>query len=161
MKPHLLIAAALTASLAAACTTTTPRSTYIPPSSSSSSGYYPPAPAQRCYDCGQIVRIETVAGARDNSRAGAVLGGIVGAVAGHEIADEDDQSEQNTAAAVGAIGGAVAGNAIENRMIAETYDVHVRMEDGRVLIFNRNSLSGGVREGAYVRVSGRSFDVLD
>ena len=160
MKSHLLIAAALTASLAAACTTTTPRSTYIPPSSSST--YYPPATTgTRCYDCGQIVRIETVVGARQNSRAGAVLGGVVGAVAGHEIADDDDQSEQNTAAVVGAVGGAVAGNAIENRMIAETYDVHVRMEDGRVLIFNRNSLSGGVREGAYVRVSGRSFDVLD
>src|SRR5687768_13625432 len=101
MKPHLLIAAALTASLAAACTTTAPRSsTYYPPQQSSS--YYPPpAQSQRCHDCGQIVRIETVVGARQNSRAGAVLGGIVGAVAGHEIADDDDQSEQNVATAVG------------------------------------------------------------
>ena len=46
-------------------------------------------------------------------------------------------------------------------MIAETYDIHVRMDDGRVLIFNRNSLAGGVREGAYVRVEGTGFDVLD
>lgn len=158
MKSQLLIAAALTASLAA-CTTTTPRSAYVPPSSSA---YYPPpAQSQRCYNCGQIVRIESVAGARQNSRAGAVLGGIVGAVAGHEIADDDDQSEQNVATAVGAVGGAVAGNAIENRMIAQTYDIHVRMDDGRVLIFNRNSLSSGVREGAYVQVTGTNFDVLD
>ena len=56
--------------------------------------------------------------------------------------------------------GAVAGNAIENRMIAETYAIHVRMDDGRTLIFNRNSLGAGVREGAYVRVEGTGFDVL-
>ena len=43
---------------------------------------------------------------------------------------------------------------------AETYAIHVRMDDGRTLIFNRNSLGAGVREGAYVRVEGTGFDVL-
>jgi outer membrane lipoprotein SlyB len=64
------------------------------------------------------------------------------------------------ATAVGAVAGAVAGNAIENRMIAETYNIHVRMDDGRTLVFNRNTLGAGVREGAYVRVDGTGFDVL-
>ena len=90
-----------------------------------------------------------------------MLGGIVGGVAAREIADDESDGRQNTATVVGAAAGAVAGNAIENRMIAETYDIHVRMDDGRVLIFNRNSLAGGVREGAYVRVEGTGFDVLD
>ena len=136
MTSRLLIAAALTASLAACATSTRPGYGYSTPPPSSSA-YYPPAQPQRCDDCGQIVRIESVYGARDNSRAGAVRGGVVGAVAG-----------------------AVAGNAIENRMIAETYAIHVRMDDGRTLIFNRNSLGAGVREGAYVRVEGTGFDVL-
>ena len=159
MKSRLLIAAALTASLAACATSTRPGYGYSNPPPSSSA-YYPPAQEQRCYDCGQIVRIESVYGARDNSRAGAVLGGVVGAVAGRELADDESDGRQNTATFVGAGGGAVAGNAIENRMIAETYAIHVRMDDGRTLIFNRNSLGAGVREGAYVRVEGTGFDVL-
>jgi outer membrane lipoprotein SlyB len=158
MKSQLLIAAALTATLAAC--TTTPRSAYVP---QSSPAYYPPAQSQpqRCYDCGQIVRIESVYGARQNSRAGAVLGGIVGGVAGHEIADDESDGRQNTATVVGAVAGAVAGNAIENRMNAETYNIHVRMDDGRTLVFNRNTLGNGVREGAYVRIDGTGFDVID
>ena len=159
MTSRLLIAAALTASLAACATSTRPGYGYSTPPPSSSA-YYPPAQPQRCYDCGQIVRIESVYGARDNSRAGAVLGGVVGAVAGRELADDESDGRQNTATVVGAVAGAVAGNAIENRMIAETYAIHVRMDDGRTLLFNRNSLGAGVREGAYVRVEGTGFDVL-
>ena len=89
-----------------------------------------------------------------------MLGGVVGAVAGRELADDESDGRQNTATVVGAVAGAVAGNAIENRMIAETYNIHVRMDDGRTLIFNRNTLASGVREGAYVRVDGTGFDVL-
>lgn len=162
MNTRLMIAAALTVSLSACVST--PRSAYNDPYPRSSPTYapaYQPAPqAQRCYDCGQVVRIESVYGARENSRAGAVLGGVVGAVAGRELADDESSGRRNTATAVGAVAGAVAGNAIENRMIAETYDIHVRMDDGRVLVFNRNTLAAGVREGAYVRVQGTGFDVL-
>ena len=159
MKTRLLIAAALTASLAA-CATQSPGYGYSTPPPSNSA-YYPSAQQpQQCYDCGQIVRIESVYGARDNSRAGAVLGGVVGAVAGRELADDESDGRQNTATVVGAVAGAVAGNAIENRMIAETYNIHVRMDDGRMLVFNRNTLGAGVREGAYVRVDGTGFDVL-
>ena len=49
-----------------------------------------------------------------------MLGGVVGAVAGRELADDESDGRRNTATVVGAAAGAVAGNAIENRMIAET-----------------------------------------
>ena len=63
MKTRLLIAAALTASLAA-CATQSPGYGYSTPPPSNSA-YYPSSQPQRCYDCGQIVRIESVYGARD------------------------------------------------------------------------------------------------
>jgi outer membrane lipoprotein SlyB len=147
MKTPLLIAAALTLSVSAC--TTAPRS----------SGYgYDSRPAysepQRCYDCGRIERIEPVYGARSNSRAGAVLGGVVGAVAAREIPSHGSEGRKNTATVAGAVAGAVAGNAIENKMNEETFDIHVRMDDGRRLVINRNSLGNDIRVGAYVRVDG-------
>jgi outer membrane lipoprotein SlyB len=161
MKSPLILAAALAATLSACATSPRPGYGYSNPYPPQSAPVYQPAPQpQRCYDCGQIVRIESVYGARENSRAGAVLGGVVGAVAGRELADDESDGRRNTATVVGAAAGAVAGNAIENRMIAETYAIHVRMDDGRTLVFNRNTLGAGVREGAYVRVSGTGFDVL-
>ncbi len=148
MKTSLLIAAALTLT-ATACTTTAPRN----------EGYgYDDRPAysepQRCYDCGTVERIETVYGARSNSRTGAVLGGVVGAVVAREVPTHGSQGNKNTATVAGAVVGAVAGNAIENKMNEETFDIHVRMDDGRRLVINRNSLGNDIRVGAYVRVDG-------
>ncbi|MBW8366485.1 MAG: glycine zipper 2TM domain-containing protein [Arenimonas sp.] len=153
MKTTLLIAAALT--LTATACTTAPRN----------AGYgYDNRPAysepQRCYDCGTIERIETVYGARSNSRAGAVLGGVIGAVVAREVPKHGSQGNKNTATVAGAVGGALAGNAIENKMNEETFDIHVRMDDGRRVILNRNSLGNGVREGAYVRVDGNRIPPL-
>ena len=145
MKTRLLIAAALATSLAA-CASTTPSRGY-----DRGYGYSEP---QRCYDCGRVVRIETVYGARENSRTGAVLGGVIGAVAARELADHGSEGKKNTATVAGAVAGAVAGNAIENKVNEQTYDIHVRMDDGRLIVINRNSLGNGIREGAYVRVDG-------
>jgi outer membrane lipoprotein SlyB len=153
MKSPLLVIAALSVSVAAC--STAPRS----------SGYgYGSQPAysesQRCYDCGRIERIEQVYGARSNSRAGAVLGGVVGAVAAREIPSHGSDGRENTATVAGAVAGAVAGNAIENRMNAETYDIQIRMDDGRQIVLNRNTLGNNIREGAYVRVNGNSLTPL-
>lgn len=145
MKSQLLIAAALATTLAACASQ--PRSSGY----GYDSGYSQP---QRCYDCGRIESIETVYGARRNSRTGAVLGGLVGAVAAREIPKHGSQGKENTATVAGAVAGAVAGNAIENKMNEQTYDIHVRMDDGRRLVINRNSLGNDIRVGAYVRVDG-------
>jgi outer membrane lipoprotein SlyB len=152
-------ATALLASLAAAgCATTSPGY-----DSGYNSGYgYGPAPSASCYDCGTVTRIEVAPTTSSNvpNATGAVLGGVVGAVAGREISDRTGGSKgnKNVATAAGAVAGAVAGNAIQNRAQAQgTYNIYVRMNDGRSTVVTQRDL-GGIREGSYVRVAdGRAY----
>ena len=150
MKIRLLAMGALAAATLAGCATTSPNYGY-------GNGYGSPAPVSsqgRCYDCGIVTRIDAVGSGRTApSKTGAVLGGIVGAIAGHEISDKTGGSKgnQNIATVAGAVGGAVAGNAIQNRATGDTYDVHVRMDDGRTVVINQRDLAG-IRENTYVRV---------
>jgi outer membrane lipoprotein SlyB len=157
MKIRLIGATAAVAALTlAGCATTSP--------GYSSPGYgsgYGPAPTAQCYDCGVVTRIDTRArsGGAPNA-TGAVLGGIVGAVAAREIADNrtDSEGRKNTATVAGAVGGALAGNAIQNRVQSDAvYEVHVRMDNGRTVVVTQNDL-GGLRQGSYVRVTnGRAY----
>jgi outer membrane lipoprotein SlyB len=149
-------AAALAACLAAAgCATTSP---------GYSSAYGAPPPVSgTCYDCGTVTRIDVngTGGSNVPNATGAVLGGIVGAVAGREIAKNstDSTGRQNTATAAGAVAGAVVGNAIQNRAQANNggYTVYVRMANGSTRTVTQADL-GGIREGSYVRVyNGRAW----
>lgn len=154
---RLVGAAALAACLAAAgCATTSP--------GYGSSYGAPPVSSGACYDCGTVTRIEvastTTTGGAPNA-TGAVLGGVVGAVAGRAIADRntDSTGRKNTATVAGAAAGAVIGNAIQNRNQANNgvYNVYVRMSDGRSTVVSQSDL-GGIREGSYVRVyNGRAI----
>ena len=148
MNTRLLAISAVAAVALGGCATTSPGY------GSSASSYPSSGSSARCYDCGVVTRIDTVGTNRTApSKTGAVLGGIVGAVAGHEIADKTGGSKgnRNIAAVAGAVGGAVAGNAIQNRTTGNSYDVHVRMDDGRMVVINQHDLAG-VRENTYVRV---------
>ena len=155
MNIRLIGATAVLASLAAAgCATTSP--------GYSSTGYgnsgYAPAPSDTsCYDCGTVTRIEVASTTSSNvpNATGAVLGGIVGAVAGREISDKTGGSKgnKNLATVGGAVAGAVAGNAIQNHAQAQgAYNVYVRMNDGRSVVVSQRDLAG-IREGSYVRVT--------
>ena len=149
---RLIGAAALAASLAAAgCATTSPgygNNSYSNP---------PPVNSTACYDCGTVTRIETLATSASNvpNATGAVLGGIVGAVAGREIAKHstDSKGRQNTATVAGAAAGATVGNAIQNNSQANNnrYNVYVRMTNGNNTMVTQDNLDG-IREGSYVRV---------
>ena len=126
-------------------------------------GYGGPPPASttaNCYDCGTVTRIDmTGGGSAVPNATGAVLGGIVGAAAGRELADDESEGRRNTATVAGAVAGAVAGNAIQNRAQANnnTYSITVRMNDGRSVVVTQGEL-GGIREGSYVRVyNGRAW----
>ena len=149
MKQKHLIGLATFGMLAlAGCSTTSPNYGSSYPASSQ----YPSQ--TRCADCGIVTRIDALASGRSApSATGAILGGIVGAVAGHEISDHTGGSKgnQNVSAVAGAVAGAAAGNAIQNRATSDTYNVHVRMDDGRTVVINQRDL-GGVRENTYVRV---------
>lgn len=114
------------------------------------SGYRSGYGQASCYDCGTVTRIEQV-GQPSSGVTGAVLGGIVGAAAGHEIADDKSKGRQNTATAAGAVAGAVAGSAIERNVRGPRYNVYVRMDDGRTVTVTQTDLNG-VREGSYVRI---------
>lgn len=152
MNIRLIGATALLASLVAAgCATSSPGYT--------SSPSYGPAygsASTSCYDCGTVTRVEvTSSGSNVPNATGAVLGGIVGAVAGREISDQTGGSKgnQNVATVGGAVAGAVAGNAIQNHVQAQgAYNVYVRMNDGRSVVVSQRDL-GGIREGSYVRVT--------
>lgn len=125
-------------------------------SGSPAPGYGTPA----CRDCGTVTRIDRTAGDGSPNVAGPLLGGVVGAAAGRELArrNTDSAGRRNTAIAGGAVAGAVAGNAIQNRAQGGgTYHVHVRMDDGRTLVLNQPDI-GNIREGSYVRVQdGRAW----
>ena len=148
-----LIALGAVASLALAGCATSPGGSYG--GSYSGGGYNNAGYNQsRCADCGIVTRIDTVASNRIAPAAtGAILGGIVGAIAGHEISDHTGGSKgnQNVAAVAGAAGGALAGNRIQQNVTGDSYDIQVRMDDGRVIVVNQKDL-GGVRENTYVRV---------
>jgi outer membrane lipoprotein SlyB len=154
--PRVAAAAALAACLAAAgCATTTPGygSTYGAP----------PPVSGTCYDCGTVTRIDVngTGGSNVPNATGAVLGGIVGAVAGREIAknNTDSTGRTNTATAAGAVAGAVVGNAIQNHAQANNggYTIYVRMNNGTTQTVTQADL-GSIREGSYVRVyNGRAW----
>ncbi|WP_313346182.1 glycine zipper 2TM domain-containing protein [Stenotrophomonas sp.] len=154
MKIQLIAAAAVATVALAGCATTSPgygNSGYNNNSYGNNGGNYN---TNRCADCGIVTRINQVASGRSApSATGAILGGIVGAVAGHEISDHTGGSKgnQNVAAAAGAVGGALAGNQIQKNVTSDTFDVTVRMDDGRTVVVNQRDL-GGIRENTYVRV---------
>lgn len=152
-----LLGVAAAAAIALAGCATSPGYSSAPAPSYGGSSY---RGGSNCYDCGTVTRIEQVTtGSSAPSATGAVLGGIVGAVAGHEISRHTGGSEgnQNVAAAAGAVGGALAGNAIQKNRTGSQYNVYVRMNDGRTTVVTQNDL-GGLREGSYVRVyNGRAW----
>ena len=111
-----------------------------------------------CYDCGTVTRIENGVGSRAPNATGAVVGGLLGAAAGRELAKDqtDSKGRQNTATVAGAAAGAVIGNAIQNRA-GTGYNIYVRMQDGRETVTMQDDL-GNIRVGSYVRVvNGRAY----
>ena len=154
MKIQLIAAAAVATVALAGCATTSPGygSGGYNNGYGNNGGYN--NTNNRCADCGIVTRINQVASGRTApSATGAVLGGLVGAVAGHEISDHTGGSKgnQNIAAAAGAVGGALAGNQIQKNVTSDTFDITVRMDDGRTVVVNQRDL-GGIRENTYVRV---------
>ena len=103
----------------------------------------------RCETCGNIERIERVR-LRDQDidiGAGAVLGAIIGGVAGSQINTRDHET---AAIAAGALAGGVIGHEIQknNQKQKKGYQFDVRLDDGRwaqVTQLEKNSLRVGDR----------------
>jgi len=147
MKIQLVIGAMITSLLLSACVTPAPSGR----ANNSYGGYN-----SVCNDCGTVIRMDEVA---DNRVApagtGAILGGVVGAIAGHEISDRTGGSKgnQNVSTVVGAAAGAAAGHQIQQNMNGPSWDIQVRMDDGRIVVVNQRNIQG-IYQNAPVRVSG-------
>ena len=158
MKLSLIASAAVAALALAGCATTGGYNTGYG-NSAYNNGY---AGQTQCADCGTVTRIMVLDSGRSApSATGAVLGGLVGAVAGHEISDHTGGSRgnKNIAAAAGAVAGAVAGNKIQQNTTGVSYDITVRMDDGRVLVVNQKN-ADGLGQNSRVRVSGNRVIAL-
>lgn len=93
-----------------------------------------PAVQAKCDNCGTVTDVKTVKKEGEASGVGAVAGGVLGGVVGHQIGS----GRGNTAATIiGAGAGAYAGHQVEkNQKSTTTYQVVVKMEDGKNRTFN-------------------------
>ena len=136
----------------------TPYSTYPSqtsyPVQSTQQGYATPARPVQVAEYGRVAQIELVRTEERGraSGAGAIIGGVAGAVLGHQIGGGFGR---DAATAVGAIGGAVAGNSIEkNRAsptVNEVYRVSIQLDNGTYRAYD---IGGGIdlRVGDRVRI---------
>jgi outer membrane lipoprotein SlyB len=105
---------------------------------------------------GTIDSIQVVRGSGGTSGAGAVIGGLAGAVAGNQVGSG---SGRTAATVAGAIGGAAIGNRVEANRNAgqDMYQITVRMDNGDYRTVSQDSVYD-LRVGNRVRlVDGRVY----
>jgi outer membrane lipoprotein SlyB len=102
--------------------------TGVMPRSQAEKALEQPVAKKECADCAVVVGVRAVEQKGEGTGLGAVVGGVAGAVVGHEIGDGRDLGTL-----VGAAGGAVAGHQIERHArTTKHYEVQVRMADGKL-----------------------------
>lgn len=166
----ITLAAVLTASLAACGSQpvsqvgqTYPAGTY-PAGTVYPAGQYPSQYPQQPYpqqgtvapnyvEYGRVTGVQVIQTQQPGrtSGAGAVIGGIGGAVIGNQIGGG---SGRDVARIAGVVGGAIAGNAIEknlNNRVAETYRISVQTDNGVLRAYDLTS-NTDLRAGDRVRI---------
>ena len=110
---------------------------------------YSGAPAYSDY--GYVRSIESVQSDR-TSGGGAIVGGVLGAVIGHQFGGG---TGRDLSTAAGAVGGAIVGNEVERNRAAGNmiYRITVRMDNGDMRTLDVAS-TNGLRTGERVRVEG-------
>ncbi len=122
------------------------------------SGTYPggqvSSPAYAQY--GRVSNVEYMRGGGSQGVGGAVVGGVVGGLAGHQVGGG---SGRTAATIVGAVGGALVGNALERNMSGsgqDFYRVTVQLDNGSVRSFDY-AQAPNVQIGERVRVDGNQL----
>lgn len=112
-----------------------------------------PVPAKEvCLNCATVVAVTPLERGVEPSGAGAVAGGVLGALVGQQFGGG---SGKTAATIIGAVGGGMAGNEIEKKMKKEVvYQVQVRMDDGSSRSFEQTQPAS---VGARVRVEGQAL----
>jgi outer membrane lipoprotein SlyB len=110
------------------------------PSPAYTSDYREPARVQVpaiCYECGRVESVNAVQSQAAPSGLGMIAGGVVGGLLGNQVGGGNGKK---VATVAGAVGGGFAGHEIEKRTRSSTtYEVRVRMEDGRTRTFPYNN----------------------
>lgn len=96
--------------------------------------------AATCNNCGRVDSVRTIKTRAEGSGVGAAGGAILGGLLGNQVGGGNGRK---LATVAGAVGGAVVGNQVEGNMKARTtYEVHVRMDNGKSRTFNLQNLNG-------------------
>lgn len=113
---------------------------------------------ERCRSCGEVIDINRFHDGRGRtSGGGAVAGAIIGGLLGNQVGSG---SGRKVATVAGAVAGGVAGNRIEERRRGGTsYEVVVRMDNGRRVVLHQDELDG-VRLGDRVMVRNGEAELL-
>lgn len=102
-----------------------------------------------CSNCGNVESVRKLTTRARGSGVGAAGGAVIGGLLGNQIGDGRGR---DLATVAGAVGGAVIGNQVEGNMKATTtYEVRVRMDDGSVRSFTRET-APSLRNGQRVRI---------
>ena len=92
-------------------------------------------PLAVCSYCGTVESVTALEQKGSGSGLGAVAGGLLGAVVGHQVGGG---TGKDLATVVGAVGGGLAGNEVErNVKKTHSYQISVRMDDGSVRSFQQ------------------------
>lgn len=103
-----------------------------------------------CADCGTVSSVNERQIAGKPNVAGAVIGAIIGGVAGHQFGS----GKGNTAAtAGGAVVGGVVGSQVAKGDSSTVYDMVIRMDNNTTQTLTV-AATGGLQAGSRVRVSG-------
>lgn len=108
-----------------------------PTQSRSHSGYSDRNPVAQapaiCQSCGSVETVQTIQHQVKPSGVGIAAGALLGGVLGNQVGGGNGRT---LATVAGAVGGGYAGNEVEKRTRTTTsYEVRVRMEDGRIRHF--------------------------
>ena len=102
-----------------------------------------------CSNCGNVESIREIHSRAQGSGVGAAGGAILGGLLGNQVGGGHGRQ---LATVAGAVGGAVVGNQVEGNMKATTsYEIRVRLDDGKYRTFHQQSAPGW-RSGDRVRV---------
>jgi outer membrane lipoprotein SlyB len=119
----------------------------------------PPVRAAEPAVCATCGIVESVAAVREKGQGtglGAVGGGVLGGVAGHQVGGGNGKTAMTV---LGAIGGGLAGHEVEKRARSTTrYEVHVRMDNGTMRTFERTE---SMAVGTPVTVNGSTMRIAN
>lgn len=119
-----------------------------------------PAPRQAkvsavCPHCGVVESVVAVKRKGEATGVGAVAGGVLGAVVGHQMGGGNGKKAMTV---IGAVGGGLAGNEVEKRARGDTvYQVRVRMDDNSERTIEQ---AEAPHVGARVEVQGSTLKAL-